>query len=92
MVAFVFALIALLCSLSTAKVNTCRQRFYKEDWYYCTKFGAPANSKLSVGFRSKLINYTKNMSDGPATVYFEVAIYQDNHFETLEQMVNPTCT
>ena len=50
-------LVAFAATAAQAKLATCRTRFNKDSWLYCSKFGAPANSNLQVDFRAKLIAY-----------------------------------
>ena len=52
-----FLLLAMKLKIASSKVNECRAKFFTEDWQYCTKFGSPANSKLRVQFKSRLMNY-----------------------------------
>jgi len=67
-----------------AKVNTCRHKFHSDKWSYCTKFGVGPNTKMKVQYRSKLVNYVKTPAIDDQTVYFEIAIYQDDQWDELQ--------
>jgi len=53
------ALIYLLTLVVVAKKLTQRHKFYQEDFFYSTKFGAPANYNLLVKYRARLLNYAQ---------------------------------
>jgi len=45
----------VLMRQTEGKVVTCKNKFKKDgdDWYYCTKFGAPKNGKIKFKTRAK---------------------------------------
>ena len=66
-----------------AKRTTCRSRFKDNKFYYCTKFGAPANSAVNVAFRSRLLNHsafkptTSDRSEKVRAAFIEFGVYSD---------------
>jgi hypothetical protein len=60
------------------KVVQCRNRFTKkEDWVYCTKFGAATTGKVRVRMRAKFL------AKHSASVNIQVAVYKDKEFEAI---------
>lgn len=74
----VIMLVMFAVFFAEAKVNTCRHKFISDKWSYCTKFGVGPNTKMNVQYNSKLLNYVKTPAIDDQTVFFEIAIYQDN--------------
>jgi hypothetical protein len=54
------------------KLSSCRNRFTKkEDWVYCTKFGAATSGKLRIKMRARfLAKHSQNTN-------IQVAVYKD---------------
>jgi hypothetical protein len=51
-----FSLVTLVLTKKLSKSH----KFYKEDFYYSTKFGAPGNSNVQIQYRARLLNYVKS--------------------------------
>ena len=70
---------AALIALASAKVATCRTKLKNDDTFvYCTKFSAPANSKVEIELRSRLINVgdpTKPFED--EVIFYEIGVFSD---------------
>ena len=79
--------IFLLFLLVRAKVNECRVKFFNTDWLYCTKFGAPANSKMRVEFDAKLLSKEQEFKGG----MFQIALYTDERWEQIQSKEDWTC-
>ena len=50
---------ALLAIFIEAKFISQRHKFYNENFFYSTKFGAPANANVMFSWKAKLLNYAK---------------------------------
>jgi hypothetical protein len=49
-------LISLIALVVDAKQTSCRNRFtQREDWNYCTKFGAATTGRLRIKMRSRFL-------------------------------------
>ena len=67
------ALISLFVTLAFPKTITQRHKFHLNDFYYSTKFGAPANSNIQINYKARLLNYVKSNDEQP--IYLEIAAY-----------------
>ena len=57
MKALLIATILMVACQVSSKVATCRDRLRENDnQSYCTKFSAPANSKVEVELKGRLLN------------------------------------
>lgn len=70
---------AFLAGAVLSKTVTNRHRFYKDDFYYSTKFGVPANSYITVDYKAKILSYV--LPEVSSEVFFDVAIYQDDKWD-----------
>lgn len=52
-------LLTIIVHAVLSKVSYQRHKFYKDDFFYSSKFGSPANSQLTVSFKAKIINWVK---------------------------------
>ena len=69
---------AIIASVS-AKVATCRNRLKLDDTFiYCSKFSAPANSKVEIEIRSRILKIqapTTYLED--EMIFYEVGVFSD---------------
>ena len=73
-----------------SSTRTGNYKFGKDDFFYATKFGAPANSNVKVGITAKLLILdpsTVNTSSSKS-VYLEVALYQDDKWEDIRDILD----
>ena len=89
------AIFTVLCFIFSsfeveAKLATCRSRFKGSKFEYCTKFGAPSNSKVRVNFKSRLLNHAafkpveKDAFDKKRAAFIEFGVYSDQQWDALE--------
>ena len=81
MIASFFVFFLAGSSLCQAKTAQNRHRFYKDNFYYSTKFGVPANSYITVQHKSRILSYVE--PDTNADVFFDVAVYQDDKWDQI---------
>ena len=80
------------------KRTTCVSRFKDNRFDYCTKFGAPSNSEVTVSFKSRLVNHNtlkpikKDNRDINLASYIEFGVYPDQQWDELQKLKNPSCT
>lgn len=53
-------LLVLLISFTNSKVSNCRNKFDKDDWVYCTKFGTKGEESINVEVKAKHTAIFKN--------------------------------
>ena len=75
-------LVLLLTQLTAAKVVNCRNKLKGNDnFVYCTKFSSPANAKVEIDIRSRILNGMEQFpSPTPPmepVVFFEVGVFSD---------------
>jgi len=75
---FIFTL-AIFIAYASAKVANCRPKLKNDDTFvYCSKFSAPANSKVEIELRGRLINLidtTKPFED--EVIFYEIGVFSD---------------
>lgn len=57
-------LLFLLVGSIHAKTISQRHKFHEEDFHYSTKFGAPANSFVTINFKARLLSYVRPVTGG----------------------------
>ena len=75
-----------LCGLASSKIASCRDKVKGENnFVYCSKFSAPANSKVEVDLRSRFLNVqdpTKPFED--ELIFYEVGVFSEASWEQAE--------
>jgi hypothetical protein len=84
-------IVALLSGFVSTKTMTQRHRFYKDDFFYSTKFGVPANSYLTIKYKAKILAYGDKESE-MTNVYFDLAVYQDDKWDQLQDNPSMSCS
>jgi len=84
-------LLSAIANVLLAKTVTHRQKFADVDWVYTSKFGAPADSMVTVSFNSRILNYVREQRE-QNLIYYEVGIYTDERWEHVQaQMQTASC-
>ncbi len=82
-------LASLLVALVSAKTHLSMQKsFYYDTWSMTTSFSVPADSTLTVKYRSKNRSIYADKSDN-SVLYYELGIYLDDDYDRAQKMT--TC-
>ena len=78
-----------LCTVAKAKVASCRAKIKgNENFNYCSKFSAPANSKVEIDLRSRFLNVQDpNKPFEDELIFYEVGVFSDESWERAEEIV-----
>jgi hypothetical protein len=74
-------LAGLLAALVSAKTHLSMQKsFYYETWSMTTSFSVPADSTLTIKYRSKNRSIYADKNDN-TMLYYEVGVYLDDDYD-----------
>ncbi len=79
-------LASLFAALVCAKTHLSMQKsFYFETWSMTTSFSVPADSTLTVKYRSKNRSIYADKSDN-SIVYYELGVYLDDDYDSAQSL------